>query len=81
MSMAEMPTTDDLETLLGVLCAELGFCFHGETYDRLVDTPPANADAFASAVFLAQGLDPASHVKLYSQVHFRVAQVFDGRDY
>jgi hypothetical protein len=79
--MAEMPTTDDLETLLGMLCAELGLCFRGETYDRLVDTPPANAAAFADAVFLAHGLDPTGHASLYSQVRFRVAQVFDSRDY
>ena len=79
--MAEMPTTDDLETLLEVLCAEFGFCFHGETYDRLVDTPPADAAAFTDAVFLAHGLDPTGHAGLYSQVHFRVARVFDSRDY
>ncbi len=79
--MTEMPTTDDLETLLGVLCLELGFCFHGETYDRLVDAPPADAAAFTNAVFLAEGLDPTSDRRLYDQVHFRVAQVFDGRNY
>lgn len=79
--MAEMPTADDLETLLGVLCAELGICFHGEPYNRLVDTPPADAAAFTDAVFVAQGLDPTSHARLYSQVQFRVAQVFDSRDY
>jgi hypothetical protein len=79
--MLEMPTTDVLETLRGVLCVELGFCFHGETYDRLVDTPPANAAAFTDAVFRAQGVDPISNRKLYSQVQFRVAQVFDSRNY
>ena len=79
--MAEMPSTDDLETLLGVLSVELGFCFKGETYDRLVDSPPTDAAAFTDAVFLAQGLDPSSDRRLYSQVQFRVAQVFDDRNY
>ena len=79
--MAEMPSTDDLETLLGVLCVELGFCFHGETYDRLVDTPPADAAAFTDAVLIAQGLEPTSNRRLYDQVQFRVAQVFDDRNY
>ncbi len=79
--MAEMPSTDDLETLLGVLCAELGFCFHGDTYDRLVDTPPPDAAAFTDAVFRAGGLDPTSNRSLYDQVQFRVAQVFDDRNY
>lgn len=76
-----MLSTDDLETLLGVLCAELGFCFQGEAYDRLVDTPPPDAAAFTDAVFQAKGLDPASNRSLYDQVQFRVAQVFDDRSY
>jgi hypothetical protein len=79
--MSEMPTTDDLETLLGVLCVELGFCFHGEAYDRLVDTPPADAAAFTEAVFLAEGREPTSDRRLYDQVYFRVAQVYDNRNY
>lgn len=78
--MSEMPTTDDLETLLGVLCVEFGFCFHGETYDRLVDNPPVDVAAFTAAVFLAKGIDPTNDRRLYDQVRFRVAHVFADRD-
>lgn len=72
-----MPTADDIETLLETLCVELGICFHGETYDRLVDSPPPDAEAFTAAVFRAQGLDPAGNGKLHRQVQFRVSRVFD----
>lgn len=75
--MAELPAPEDLETLLGVLCVELGFCFHGEAYDRLVDSPPADAAAFADAVFREYGVDPAKNERLYRQVQFRVDQVFN----
>jgi hypothetical protein len=78
--MADMPTTDDLETLLGALCVDLGFCLHGDEYDRLVDTPPASAAAFSDAVFLAQGINPDSNRKLYDQVLLRVVQVFQSRN-
>lgn len=75
--MNDTPTADDIETLLGTLCVELGICFHGEIYDRLVDSPPPSTAAFTDAVFRAQGLDPDTNGKLYRQVQFRVSQVFD----
>lgn len=76
----DIPTADDIETLLEMLCVELGICLQGETYDRLVDSPPSSAAAFTDAVFRAQGLDPASNGKLHRQVQFRVSQVFDRGD-
>lgn len=78
--MNDIPTADDIETLLGILCVELGICFHDEVYDRLVDSAPSDAAAFTEAIFRAQGLDPASNGKLHRQVQFRVSQVFDRGD-
>lgn len=75
--MNDIPTADDIEALLEILCVELGICLRGEAYHRLVDNPPPDAAAFTDAVFRAQGLDPASDAKLHRQVQFRVSQVFD----
>lgn len=75
--MKDIPTADDIATLLEMLCVELGMCLHGEAYDRLVDSPPSGAAEFTEAVFRAQGLDPAGHGRLHRQVEFRVSQVFD----
>ena len=73
-----VPTTEALEDLLGVLCVECGFCFHGDEYDLLVDTPPPDAASFTAAVFATSGMDSSKvDTELYHQVHSRVVRAFD----
>ena len=50
-------TEDQVGALLKELCLELGFCLPSDGYDRIADHPPETADAFARAVFAAEGLD------------------------
>jgi len=46
--------------LLDELCAQFGFCLPAEARERLEADPPAGADAFAAAVYRAEGFDPTT---------------------
>ena len=37
---------------------ELGYCSLGETYDRLLDDPPATISEFVNAIIVGEGLNP-----------------------
>jgi len=50
-------TEDQVETLLGELCVTLGFCLTPEGYEQIASEPPETPEAFARAVFSAEGLD------------------------
>lgn len=50
-------TEDQVEALLRRLCVDLGFCLPPDAYERIVDHPPETSDAFARAVFEAEGLN------------------------
>jgi hypothetical protein len=63
--------------LLVSLCEELGFCLPREDEERLAAEPPATVDAFARAVFEAEGVDPDLDKKLYAQVRAMVAAAFE----
>lgn len=69
---------DAIELLLGKLCVDLGFCLHSPEYDELCDNPPDDIDAFVNAVYVAEGLDPATADRaLYRQVRAYVKQAVD----
>jgi hypothetical protein len=48
----------EVNALISKLCTDLGFCLPPEVGERLRLAPPADCDAFADAVFVAEGLDP-----------------------
>jgi len=51
--------TSGFEGLFFELRANLGFMFSSEDVDRLIDSPPPDADAFIDAVLVAGGFsDP-----------------------
>ena len=50
-------TEDRVEALLYELCVDLGFCLPPQAYEALTYNPPPDAEAFARAVFIAEGLD------------------------
>jgi hypothetical protein len=50
-------TESQIEALLGALCVELGFCLSPDASNQIVDHPPETDDAFARALFAAEGLD------------------------
>jgi hypothetical protein len=50
-------TPEAVEALLHELCVDLGFCLHGEAYDKLVASSPVSPEAFARSVFNGDGLD------------------------
>jgi hypothetical protein len=61
------------------LCVELGFCFSADVAEKFETYPPRTIEAFACAVFDAEGLDPALvDRKLYTQVRTVVATAFEG---
>jgi hypothetical protein len=68
---------DDVETLLGKLCVDLGFCLHSPEYDELCDNPPEKINAFTNAVFAAEGMNPETADRcLYRRVQEYVAEAF-----
>jgi hypothetical protein len=46
----------DAYGLLYDLCVRLGYCLPPESWDALMSQPPLDVDAFAKAVFLAEGI-------------------------
>lgn len=48
----------DVPVLLDELCMKLGFCLDPADRARLSVAPPADVEAFAIAVLVAEGLDP-----------------------
>lgn len=77
MPKLPMPSTDELEALLEVLCVKLGFCLAGEGYDRLVDDPPNDPVTYAEAVMSGDGRDPHSLPgDVYAQVLAEVERAF-----
>jgi hypothetical protein len=49
---------DDIESLLGALCAKWGFCSSLSASDLLSGQDTLEADDFAEAVLVAEGMDP-----------------------
>jgi hypothetical protein len=70
-------TPEEVYSLLSKLCIDLGFCLPPDQIARLQDAPPDDADRFADAVFLAEGLDPrTSDRALRRQVRGLVTEAF-----
>ena len=67
----------DAEALFYTLCSQLEFCLPANELERLSASPPTNSDAFASAVFIAEGLDPVTSDRhLLNQVRQVVSEAF-----
>ncbi len=62
-----MPKTS-IEWLIENLCVNLGFCLPTEAQAQLLEDTPSTAEEFATAVFSAEGIDPASEHRIYGQV-------------
>jgi hypothetical protein len=66
-----------LEALLRQLCVELGFCLPAAEEARLAEHPPDDVDAFADAIFVAEGMDPRlANKRLWNQVRDRIVAHF-----
>jgi hypothetical protein len=68
-----------VNSLLQILCIDLGFCLPANVAEELESNPPRTIEGFTHAVFRAEGLDPAlADRKLYDQVRRVVSGAFDG---
>jgi hypothetical protein len=75
--MTVSPDAREVRRLLSRLCSELGFCLPAGDQTRLEETPPGTVEAFASAVVMAEGLDPLTmDSAVYGQVKDMVAEEF-----
>jgi hypothetical protein len=78
--VSQLPTAldpNEVETLLGKLCVDLGFCLPPDAQDRLIENPPGDTQAFTDAVFVAEGMNPqTARRELYRQVRDCVAAAF-----
>jgi hypothetical protein len=52
-----MLSSREAEFLLAELCSRLGLCLPPDARDRLIACVPVSAEAFAAAVFRAEGLE------------------------
>ena len=74
-----------VQVLLHELCLELGCCVSPQAAARLVEHPPADVDAFTTAVLEGEGVDPEESRRVWRQVrakvsvHFRKWEEEDGR--
>ena len=51
-------TSTEIQQLLDDLCVQNGFCLPRPAQNQLIEAPPDDADAFARAVFTAEGVNP-----------------------
>ncbi|MDC3959796.1 hypothetical protein [Polyangium jinanense] len=73
-----MLTESEVHRLLNDLCVRLGFCLPPNKWRTLEQNPPNDVRLFTDAVFLAEGLDPATaDRRLYRQVRDLVAAAFE----
>jgi hypothetical protein len=71
------PGPRDTELLLDRLCVRLGFCLAPIPRQQLIDAPPEDPQAFAEAVFVAEGLELEQvPLALYRQVRGIVADAY-----
>ena len=68
----------ELRQLLYELCVDLGFCLPPAAQSQLEKHPPDDADSFARAVFVAEGLNPDHAGRhLYRQVRNRIVDAMN----
>jgi hypothetical protein len=68
----------EIRQLLYELCVDLGFCLPPAEQSQLEKNPPDDADSFARAVFVAEGLNPDHAGRhLYRQVRNRVVDAMN----
>ena len=71
----------DVEALLYRVCVDLGLCLTPGTYDDLVTHAPDSVDAMTDAIFVAEGMNPATTNRgTYRQVRAYVAAAFEPQD-
>jgi len=78
-----MTDAREISWLLEDLCVNQGFCLPRDVQEQLVASPPPTPEAFATAVVLAEGLDPLLEKRLYQSVLDTVQKAFQrtaGRD-
>jgi hypothetical protein len=61
-------TESQTKSLLFELCVRLGFCLPPEDQRRIEGDPPVTVEAFADAVYAAEGMDPQGHPGIRKQV-------------
>jgi hypothetical protein len=69
---------DPVEKLLDELCVDMGFCIPPYHRARIQPMPTADVDAFAKAVFEAEGLLEPFDRHLWSEVRDRVGRDLTG---
>jgi hypothetical protein len=72
-----MPRARELAFLLDEVCTRLGLCVRPEVRQLLEAAPPADVEAFALAMFRAEGLDPRTDRRLFEQVCVVAARTYD----
>ena len=69
-------TASEVNDLLRNLCVDLGFCLPPRAVSHLQNSPPEDIVSFTDAVFIAEGLDPRSDLRLRAQVRAMVSDEF-----
>lgn len=71
-------SNEEVFYLLKDLCVRLGFCLPPDKQKEIESNPPSDIDDFTCAVFVAEGMDPATAGRrLYRGVRALVAAAFE----
>ncbi len=77
----KMLTQDAVKVLLDKLCIQYGFCLPPASYDVLVEQPPQDPLSFTNALYMAEGLDPATaDLHLYRKIQRVVTEAFQASE-
>jgi hypothetical protein len=76
LAMPTQLTESQVKALLYELCVRLGFCLPPIDQRRLEGSPPSDVEAFADAVYAAEGADPSAHPHIRKAVCECIASHF-----
>jgi hypothetical protein len=71
-----MLTAKEIKWLLEDLCVQHGICLYPDQVEEFLAPCPEDAATFTEAVFVAEGLDPNAHRRLYERVFNLVEAAF-----
>jgi hypothetical protein len=67
--------------LLYELCARFGFCLPEEGRERIESDPPTDPDAFAAAVYRAEGFEPPTDPAEYAAMRVVIVRTLSAPGY
>lgn len=71
-----MDINEEIRVFMSQICAELGICDPLYDLDDFVSRDYYEADSFVREIFIAEGMDPDSNLKLFRKVKRKFTDQF-----